>query len=340
MIAVTGANGYVGKRICQAAEQSDVPIIKITRETAGDLAVDSLDPAHLAGCTAVIHTAARAHRMGEFGESALAAYRATNVVGTAKLIAAMRSAKVPRLIYVSSIKALGERTMQRPLGPDEQRMPEDPYGISKAEAEETVLAAHAAGFIAAVIIRPVLVYGEGAKGNLERLLSAIAHGRLLPVGGIRNRRSMIGVGNLAEALLASATASAVRFGHQGQHGMNDITKQNSIQVDQQKTPTSVPRSPIYHVADDGVVSTRRLVEVLADGMGVKPRLINLPRWLAVGGATLLGKGAMARRLFDDLEVDASAFTKDTGWQPKKSLEDGLREMAAAYAQQHRVGRFA
>lgn len=49
---------------------------------------------------------------------------------------------------------------------------------------------------------------------------------------------------------------------------------------------------------------------------------------------------MARRLFDDLEVDASAFTRDTGWQPKKSLEDGLREMAAAYAQQHRVGRFA
>jgi nucleoside-diphosphate-sugar epimerase len=62
--------------------------------------------------------------------------------------------------------------------------------------------------------------------------------------------------------------------------------------------------------------------------------------LAVGGARLLGKGAMARRLFDDLEVDASAFTKDSGWQPKKSLEDGLREMAAAYAQQHRVGRFA
>ena len=83
-----------------------------------------------------------------------------------------------------------------------------------------------------------------------------------------------------------------------------------------------------------------MVEVLADGMGVKPRLINLPRWLAVGGATLLGKGAMARRLFDDLEVDASAFTKDTGWKPKKSLEDGLREMAAAYARQHRVGRFA
>ena len=128
-------------------------------------------------------------------------------------------------------------------------------------------------------------------------------------------------------------------GQHGQDEMSKLTKPSSVQGDQRKRPTSISWSPIYHVADDGVVSTRRLVEVLADGMGVKPRLINLPRWLAVGGATLLGKGAMARRLFDDLEVDASAFTKDTGWQPKKSLEDGLREMAAAYAQQHRVGRF-
>ncbi len=77
-----------------------------------------------------------------------------------------------------------------------------------------------------------------------------------------------------------------------------------------------------------------------NGVRTGQRRFLLPRWLAVGGATLLGKGAMARRLFDDLEVDASAFTRDTGWQPKKSLEDGLREMAAAYAQLHRVGRFA
>ncbi len=110
--------------------------------------------------------------MGEFGESALAAYRATNVVGTAKLIAAMRSAKVPRLIYVSSIKALGERSMQRPLGPDEQRMPEDPYGISKAEAEETVLPAHAAGFIEATAQIDRISAGRhkgGRYGNFRRV---------------------------------------------------------------------------------------------------------------------------------------------------------------------------
>lgn len=69
-------------------------------------------------------------------------------------------------------------------------------------------------------------------------------------------------------------------------------------------------------------------------MGVKPRLLSLPCW-AVAGATLLGKNAVVRRLFDDLEVDASAFTRDTGWRPKKFLEDGLREMAAEYARRMR-----
>ena len=84
-----------------------------------------------------------------------------------------------------------------------------------------------------------------------------------------------------------------------------------------------------------MISTRRLVEVLAEGMGVQPRLINLPRWLAVGGATLLGKGAMARRLFDDLDVDDSDFRRDFAWRPKIGLEDGLRKMARDFARRMR-----
>ena len=84
-----------------------------------------------------------------------------------------------------------------------------------------------------------------------------------------------------------------------------------------------------------MISTRRLVEVLAEGMGVQPRLINVPRWLAVGGATLLGKGAMARLLFDDLEVDDSDFRRNFGWKPTLGLEDGLRMMAAEFAKRER-----
>lgn len=314
LIAITGAHGFVGRQTLIRAAQRGLPAVPLLRSLPaggvevggcaprrlGELGTDAVDPAVLDGCGAVIHAAARAHRMGEAGAAALAAYRRCNVEGTRALITAMAAAGVRRLVYVSSIKALGERSHGGPLRPGDDRRPEDPYGVSKAEAEAEVLEAHRTGTIEAVIIRPVLVHGPGARGNLERLMAAIARGRPLPLGAVRNRRSLLGVANLADALLTAATAARVD-------------------------------GSIHHLADDGAISTRRLVEVLAEGLGVQPRLLPVPRWLAVGGATLLGKGAMARRLFDDLEVDDSDFRRDFGWKPRIGLEEGLRAMARDFA---------
>ena len=320
VIAVTGANGFVGRQVGDLAPARQAGLRPLTRRELGDLGGAAIDPRLLAGCSAIIHTAARAHRMGEQGVAALAAYRQTNVAGTQALIAAMVQAGVRRLVFVSSIKTLGERSRGAPLRPQDACRPEDPYGVSKAEAEAVVLAAQAAGQIDAVIVRPVLVHGPGVKGNLQRLLGAIARGRALPLGAVRNRRSMLGVGNLADALLTAAVAGLTTPGRAGREDGR----------------ASGPRSQVYHLAD-GVISTRRLVEVLAEGLGVQPRLINLPRWLAVGGATLLGRGAMARRLFDDLEVDDSDFRRDFAWQPKLGLEAGLRLMAEDFTRRQRDG---
>lgn len=142
---------------------------------------------------------------------------------------------------------------------------------------------------------------------------------------------MVGVDNLAEALLTAATAPlpADRVANSIAPRPTEVGRPGRLK------PALRPR--IYHIADDGVISTRRLVEVLAEGMGKRPHLINVPRWLAVGGATLLGKQAMARRLFDDLEVDDSDFRHDYAWQPKISMEDGLRLMAADFAKRMRDG---
>ena len=284
----------------------------------GELGCVAFSPALLAGCTIVIHTAARAHVLQEREKNPLTLFRRINTQGTIDLAQAAVIAGVRRFVFVSSIGVLGNHSRGQPFAPGDPLMPVEDYAISKAEAESALAELATRTGLEVVIVRPPLVHGPGAKGNFHRLLEGIANERPLPLGGVHNRRSFIGVSNLAEALINAATAPFSDFFSSGE-----------------KRPAA-----IYHVADNDIISTRRLVEVLADGMGVKPRLIHLPRWLAVGGATLLGKGAMARRLFDDLEVDASAFTKDTGWQPKKLLEDGLREMAAAYAQQHRVGRFA
>ena len=318
MIALTGPNGFVGSAVAELARIGGQPLVPLTRHTQstqteacaprciGDLGVDPIDPCILAGCTAVIHTAARAHRMNEHGVTALAAYRQTNVIGTAKLIEAMTLAGVRRLVYVSSIKALGERSREHPLRPQDERHPEDPYGVSKAEAEDLILTAHAQGLIEGVIIRPVLVHGTNAKGNLNRLMHAVLRRKILPLGSVTNRRSLVGTRNLAAALLTAATVPLPK-------------------------PQLQPAF-LYHIADDGVISTRRLVEVLAEGMGVAPRLVSVPRWLAVGGATMLGKAAIARRLFDDMEVDDRDFRHAFNWTPHLGLEQGLRLMAADFAQ--------
>jgi len=343
-IALSGPTGFVGAAIQRQANSQQMELVPLVRSHSanspnsarviGNLDGSTIDPSLLAGCTSVIHTAARAHRMGEHGDAALAAYRQTNVAGTQALITAMVAAGVRRLVYVSSIKAVGERSTRAPLHPNDVRQPEDPYGISKAEAEDAIRAAASSGSIEAVIVRPVLVHGPGAKGNLNRLMAAIARSRMLPLGAVHNRRSMVGVENLADALLTAATRE---WDVLGGETMIDAPGRAGQEDGRASGPRSVALPRVYHIADDGVISTRRLVEVLAEGMGVTPRLISVPRWLAVGGATVLGKGAMARRLFDDLEVDDSDFRRDYGWKPKLGLEDGLRAMAADYARRMREG---
>ena len=319
MITITGASGFLGSNLVARCDERRMRSRALMRNPRGFEAelveveplpsggLSSVNARQVVGSTSIIHAAARAHRMNESGPDALAAYRAVNVEGTRALIAAMAEAGVRRLVYVSSIKAIGERSPNGPLTPRDARHPEDPYGISKAEAEDVVLEAHARGVIDAVIIRPVLVHGPGAKGNLDRLLRAVRRGMPLPLGSVRNRRSLVGVRNLADALLHAAT----------------------VDVDLRALSTNV-----FHIADDGVVSTRRLVELMAEGMGLTPRLLPLPRAIAELGASLLGKRAVARRLFDDLEVDDQDFRRELRWTPTLSLEDGIREMARAYAAAH------
>lgn len=324
-IALSGPTGFIGRALLGAARERALSVLALTRQkpasdmTLGDfhtalpigtLGIDPLDPAVLAGCTAVVHTAARAHILHETEPDPLATYRAINTGGTLRLAEAAASAGVRRFVFVSSIGVLGNHSHGTPLHATDTPRPIEPYAISKAETEAGLLNFSARTGLDVVIIRPPLVHGPAAKGNFSRLCAAVHAGRLLPLGGVRNRRSFVGVANLAHALLTAAIAP--------------------LPAETGATP------PIYHLADDGVISTRRLVEVLAEGMGVQPRLVSVPRWLAVGGASMLGKGTMARRLFDDLEVDDSDFRRDFGWTPHVGLEDGLRGMAEDFARRIRA----
>jgi nucleoside-diphosphate-sugar epimerase len=301
-VGLTGPKGFVGSAVVAAAPIHGVSILSLGKSEFGTLGEGRLESTLLSGCSSIIHVAARAHRREQDGPIALAAYRRTNVDGTRELIDVMERMGVRRLVYVSSIKALAERSGDSPLRPNDARSPEDSYGRSKAEAEMLVEAAHSAGRIEAVILRPVLVHGPGAKGNLDRLMKAVSQKRWLPFGSIENRRSMIGVENLANSLIVAA-----------------------------KTPMYLgAKATIFNLADQGVISSRGLVETLSEGMGFRPKLIPLPKRALVVGAALLGKADLARRLFDNLEVDSTGFAAATGWKQSKTLREGLLEMAAQY----------
>lgn len=333
MIAVTGAAGFIGSQVVSTLLSAGERVVALARgpilgvdhgpavvvREIGDLGSANISPGSLAGCRTVIHAAARAHVLQEQEADPLNTFLRINTDGTMRLAEAAFVAGVRRFVFVSSIGVLGNRSCGAPLAASDALAPVEDYAVSKARAEVALEEFARRTGMEVVIVRPPLVHGLGAKGNFMRLLAAVYRRHPLPLGAIANRRSFLGVANLAEGLTKIAAASWPEEEEKRQNLMG-----------------SNVRVLICHMADDGTISTRQLIETLADGMGIPARLLSVPRWIVVGGATILGKGAMARRLFDDLEVDDSGFRRLFSFRPRNGLEQGLRIMASDYARRQRL----
>jgi len=207
---------------------------------------------------------------------------------------------VGRLVSVSTVKVNGEGTDGRgPFRGDDPPAPQDPYGVSKWEAEQALAAVAEETGLETAVLRPPLVHGAGVGGNLLRLLGLVDRGLPLPLGGVRNRRSLIAARNLADGLVLSAVH-----------------------------PAAAGRT--FTVADAQAVSTEELVRILARGLGRTPRLLPLPGGMLRTAAHLLGKADVAARLTGSLEVDAAQAMAALEWTPPVTVEEGLLEMAAWY----------
>ena len=297
-VLVTGANGFVGAALCRAlaaagmavagAVRGDNPLpAGVERRPVGDIgAATDWRPA-LDGIDAVVHCAARVHVMRERAADPLAAFRAVNCDGA---VALARQAEGRRLVFLSTVKVNGEETPPgRSFRAADVPAPADPYGIAKAEAEARLAAI--AGEL--VVIRPPLVVGAGAKGNLAGLMRLVARGVPLPLGGIYNRRSLVGLGNLADLIRVCLTHPAAP-------------------------------GKTFLVRDDPDVSTPELVRRLAAAMGRPARLFGFPP------ALLRVAGAVGRRLTGSLTVDDGPTRTALGWAPPYGLDEGLGEMARSY----------
>ncbi len=309
-VLVTGASGFDGGPVCRALAAAGFAVTAALRRDAAVPAgiaacrIGELGPATdwrpaLAGVDTVVHLAARAHVMREAATDPLALFRAVNRDGAVRLAEQAAAAGIRRLVFVSSIKVNGEATPPgRPFRPDDPPAPCDPYGIAKAEAEAGLAAIAAATGLELVVIRPPLVHGLGAKGNMASLMAIIARGLPLPLASVDNRRSLVGVANLADLVRACLVH-----------------------------PAAAGRT--FLVRDDPDLATPELIRRLARAMVRPARLLPCPPALLTAAATLLGQGGRARRLLGSLTVDDSLTRATLGWSPPLGLDAGLAAMAAA-----------
>lgn len=309
-VLVTGASGFVGRALCPAVAAAGHEVIAGVREGAAspdghthralvDLAGEQPLDAAVAGIDAVVHLAARAHVMRETADDPLALYRRTNVDGTRRLAEAAARAGARRFVLMSSVKVNGERTSARRFTENDPPAPGDAYGISKREAEETLAAVARGSGMSAVALRAPLVYGPGVRANFLALLRLCDSAWPLPFGGVTgNRRSLIGVANLADAICAALDHPAA--------------------------------SGVYLVSDGEDLSTAELVRRLRAALGRPARLVPVPARLLETSLRLVGKGALANRLCGSLAADTGRIARELGWRPPVSIDDGLAATVAWY----------
>lgn len=312
-IGVTGANGFVGAHVLAALNAAGDDVRALVRSPGRmdaslcaevtpvptldrDTDPESLGTA-LAGLDAVVHLAARVHVMNAALDDA--AFASVNVDGSAHLFAACARAGVKRFVFMSSVKAAGERSTDRPLSADDAPAPEDAYGRSKLAAENRLRELARNGNCELVILRPAFVYGWPPAGNFKTVISAVLKGLPLPLGGIDNRRDMTYVGNLADAVRAALHAP-----------------------DLHETP--------YFIADAEPVSTPTLFRRVGAAFARPARLFSVPVSLLRLIGRLSGRSATIARITENFVVDTGPFRRDARWQPPYKMSEGLGTVAGAW----------
>lgn len=310
-ILVTGANGFIGKSLCEelvrhnkfvmaAVRVIHVKYAGIESRLIGEIENTTDWSKTLINASVVVHLAARVHVMHDNVFDPLEEFRKVNVHGTLQLAREAAKAGVKRFVFVSSIKVNGEYSeIGKPFTEADAPKPQDAYGISKLEAEQGLMLIAQQTGMEVVIIRPPLVYGAEVKANFANMLRMIKRSIPLPLGAINNKRSFVYVGNLVSLIVRC------------------IDLPNAA-------------NQTFLVSDGFDLSTTELLRACATALGVKSKLIPVPKKLIEMAAAILGKQDVAQRLCTNLQVDISKARALLDWAPPFTVEEGLRITANGF----------
>jgi nucleoside-diphosphate-sugar epimerase len=299
-ILVTGASGFVGRAMVSRLQRDTAWSVRAASRQPRTTPMDSITieridartdwlPA-LQGVDAVVHLANRAHVLRDVSSDSLADYRRVNVDGTVRLAEQAAAVGIRRFVFVSSVKVNGE---QGSFVESDPPAPRDAYGVSKLEAERALQDLSGRSGLGVVVVRPPLVYGPGVKANFAALVKVVSRGIPLPLGAIRNRRSLVALDNLVDFLCACLGSPAA-------HGET------------------------FFVSDGHDLSTPDIVRHIAAALDRPARLLSVPPALIASGAALVGRRGAASRLLGSLQVDISKARRVLSWAPPVSVADAFR----------------
>jgi nucleoside-diphosphate-sugar epimerase len=310
-VLVTGANGFVGGTVCSALASADLAVRAAVRSpdrlparsfagevvSIGRIGPDTGWSPALDGVEAVVHLAGRVHVLKETFEDPRAEFHKINVLGTEHLAREAAEAGVRRLVYVSTVGVNGRSTPRtRPFTEEDEPAPHNPYALSKWEAERALQRVASETGLEVAILRPPLVYGPRVKANFLRLMRLVDRGLPLPLGAVDNRRSLVYVGNLADAVLAC------------------LDRREAV-------------GETFLVSDGEDLSTPEMLNKIGSSLNRPVRLLPVPPGLLRTAGRVAGASSTVEPLLDSLAVDSGKIRRVLGWQPPYAVEEGLLRTA-------------
>jgi nucleoside-diphosphate-sugar epimerase len=290
-VVVTGSTGFIGQHLLSTSFEG-IDLLPVS------LRLGSVDVIPENGIDCVVHLAGKAHDMTAQRDEE---YFEVNRDLTKALAERAIACRIPHFVFMSTAKVYGDAP-RLPLNEESSCLPEDPYSLSKYQAEQALLELRNRGTSFA-FVRPPVVYGPGVKGNILRLLELASSRTFLPLGGIANRRSMVYVGNL-NALLASIISNR--------------------------------SEGVFLPADSRPVSTSELVTEMRECFGLPPRLFAVPKLVKI--AFSIFRPRLYERLFGDFVLESVETNRKLGFVPPYSSSQGIGKMVDWYKSKQIEGK--